>query len=281
MAAIPDQKSGGVILAPQSEDRTIGKARDWCFTFFYKDGEKPKMGERCSYLVAGKEETKEGKKHWQGYAEFENPLTIKGVQERLGIGKSHCEARNGTPQQAKDYCLKMKGEFIELGTIRPGQGARTDIKGCIKDAAEMSRMDLIQKWGTTYARARGTMEDVRQAANKVKAYKVYRKITYATPEHLRPEDIFWFDEETKWNGYCGESCVVIDRSNKKEIKRLMKPVPIYVNVKFGGEWLVAEWIVLFGEDGEDDDEDKCKGGECGPRPDGLGGRIWCERHTPK
>lgn len=275
-----DIKSEKGNTGPFSGDKKL-KAKDWCFTWNnYPKDEAPVTGApQCSYLVCQEEKGEvTGNLHWQGYAEFNNPITLKTAQKRLGIEGAHMEYRRGTPQQASNYCKKdtfIGARKIEWGTIRPGQGARTDIKECMEDIGILNKVDLIIKWGYTYARSRGTMEEMRNLVNRKKAYEIKeRKFLYDERPSVLPEggtvnDVFFY--EGNWNGYGGEKFVVMDEEgNEKLIEQLQKNKPTFLNVKYGGEWLIAKYFYINKKDRK----------ECDCRPKEGGGIIWCDKHNP-
>lgn len=79
-------------------------------------------GKAFSYLLFGIEVGESGTPHLQGYAELCKKSRFGTV---AGMFKWHIEHRNGTVQQACDYCRKT-GVFEEYGVMRV-QGARGDL----------------------------------------------------------------------------------------------------------------------------------------------------------
>lgn len=75
-----------------------------------------------------------GKTHFQGYTEFIKGVRISTIQRRFpGI---HVEKRQGTSDQARDYCIKAESrlpgcEPSEIGKFVPGRGPgyRSDLTG--------------------------------------------------------------------------------------------------------------------------------------------------------
>lgn len=101
--------------------------RNVCFTS-YKEEPPLWNDKRMSYLVYGAEVCPNtGRDHWQGYAEFINPVEMNTVQKLLGAEKQHVEKRRGTPEQAATYCKKQDKNFKEFGVMSK-QGERTDFK---------------------------------------------------------------------------------------------------------------------------------------------------------
>lgn len=115
--------------------------RDSCFTSF--DAAAPKWHDSLTYLAYQQEKCPNTHKlHWQGFAQAKNPkASHKAWLKCLSIKKGHSEARQGTPQEASDYCTsavykgKDKGRIegttktfgeIDLKTSE-GQGKRKDL----------------------------------------------------------------------------------------------------------------------------------------------------------
>jgi hypothetical protein len=85
--------------------------------------------ENITYLVYQMEETKEGKRHIQGYVEFKQNISLKRVKEIFGDPTLHCEPRRGTAKEASDYCQKEDSRVMDpviIGQISR-QGTRSDI----------------------------------------------------------------------------------------------------------------------------------------------------------
>lgn len=70
--------------------------------------------------------------HWQGYAEFTVPKRMAAVKELFEDRTIHLEARRGTREQARRYCMKEDTRFpgeepYEFGEWDRVQGQRTDL----------------------------------------------------------------------------------------------------------------------------------------------------------
>ncbi len=98
-----------------------------------------------TFAVIGEEVGDSGTPHLQGFLEFDRQIAFSVLHRALG--KSHIEARKGTPTQAAEYCRKgeqTKDEWTRLGIRGPnfgknarvhewgtisGQGVRSDLEG--------------------------------------------------------------------------------------------------------------------------------------------------------
>lgn len=77
------------------------------------------LGPQVSYLVYGYETAPEtGTPHLQGYVVFPRKKRFTEAQALLPAG-AHLQAKNGTPQEASDYC-KKDGVFQEFGVCPQG-----------------------------------------------------------------------------------------------------------------------------------------------------------------
>lgn len=88
------------------------------------------LAEHTKYLIAGKETCPTtGRPHWQGFLYLANAKTKSAVIKMMA--PRHIEIAGGSPQQNREYCLKLKTDnpnavFIEHGEM-PEQGKRNDI----------------------------------------------------------------------------------------------------------------------------------------------------------
>jgi len=73
-----------------------------------------------------------GRDHIQGYAELLKPMKIPGFKKAINCEHAHVEKRMGTPDQARDYCMKEESRKPgtmpqEFGTWEKKQGKRSDL----------------------------------------------------------------------------------------------------------------------------------------------------------
>ena len=108
-------------------------SKNWCFTINNpKEADKPLEWE-CNYVIYQLETGESGTPHYQGYVEFAKVKRLSGVRKICDY--AHWEMRQGSQQQAIDYCTKEatrtdgpweKGTKIKSknGSTK---GARTDV----------------------------------------------------------------------------------------------------------------------------------------------------------
>lgn len=127
-------------------------SRSYCFTS-YKKTLEPDM-EIIRYIIWGEEICPKSKRvHLQGYVEFFNPRRLKSAQKAIGDPVCHIEKRNGTRNEAKDYCMKDK-KFTEMGNWENGgQGARTDLTDLMQDIKDgKSDLEICETKPDVYER---------------------------------------------------------------------------------------------------------------------------------
>lgn len=220
------------------------------------------MGGNCTYLVYGKEICPDtGKKHWQGYAEFKSPKTLKAAQKDLGIGDAHMEKRHGTPTQAAEYCMK-DGEFKEFGERRadPEPGKRNDIIA-LRDAAraassvtELHDDKVVEAYASHMKFAKEVMfysKKARTAEWRNVTVEIYwgDPRTGKTKRAKEEGDSYtWLPSEPAWfDGYDGEKILIIDefygQVRMELMLKLLEGHQQRLPVKGGFTW--AEWDRVF------------------------------------
>ncbi|GAC77836.1 replication protein, partial [uncultured marine virus] len=200
------------------------KCRDYCFTSFMVD--KPVFKDNCTYLIFGKEICPDTQReHWQGYAEFRSPKTIKAAQKTLAIGAAHMEGRRGTRTEAADYC-KKDNIFEEFGERKQDDapGTRTDLlhmKRAIDEGKSTEELwDLDFGTMSRYGKAMKEYQDLKARkrfrtemtkgiwywgeTGVGKSHKAFSEFSDETHYNLPVGDKGW------WDGYEGQETVVIN-----------------------------------------------------------------------
>ncbi len=132
--------------------------KNWCWTLnnFTADERAAIDGASVTYIVYGEEVGDEGTPHLQGFVQLTKKMRLKSVKTLLG-DRLHLEKMKGTVDQAVTYCQK-DGKVTERGKKVVG-GARTDLRTmhmAIVDGS--SHMDMIEKWGDRYIRAKRSID---------------------------------------------------------------------------------------------------------------------------
>lgn len=238
---MPARRTTGVL------PREVTRFRFACITAWNMDAFDLDWPQRMhdkglSYVVIGRETCpRTGRRHLQCYFEAPNPKTVSQWQDVvMDKPRAHVECRaswkpegeeiaENKGDRAADYC-KKDGDFIEYGTLAPGQGARMDLADCKTMIDEGKQMiDLYEKhFGTCVRCYRGLMnyKDLvdrkrrKEAEPEPKEVVVYvgasgsgkshhcwhdpdyRRSGYKYP--LLAENKVWFD------GYEGEEVLWVD-----------------------------------------------------------------------
>lgn len=203
-------------------------SRNYCFTIFIEKEPEwvpwEKLPEKTKYMVYQLEHTKEMKRHIQGYIELTTPLRINAVKEILESGTAHLEARRGSRNQARDYCMKPESRVpntlpIELGTWESGgQGKRNDLreltemikKGTnLKDITENFPVGMlkyhrgIEKMINIFHKPIHEERQVMVFWGQPMTGKSEKAWTLCPNAYSKPEGDWW-------DGYCGQTEVIID-----------------------------------------------------------------------
>lgn len=243
------------------------RSRNWCFTY-HIDGDADNVYATlaaldCRYIVFGREVCPTtGRRHLQGYVEFENAKTMSAVKRCLGSDRMHLESRRGAQDQAIDYC-KKDGDFVERGVPArdPAVGGQLekDRWTRARDAAKRGDFEAIDD--ELYIRHFSSFKKIRMDAcqdrhtldGELKNEWFYGDTgtgKSVTARELFP-DMFVKDPETRWwDGYNGESVVLIDdfdkfhKSQGGDIKRWADRYPFQAPIKGGYLKIRPEKIVI-------------------------------------
>lgn len=108
------------------KSKALARTRGWVFTLNNPTAEEISLikAMECKHLVYGEEFGESGTPHLQGYVELKEKISAKRLNELMG-NRCHFEHRRGTPEEARNYCLKgdqSHEEWKELGTNGPAYG---------------------------------------------------------------------------------------------------------------------------------------------------------------
>lgn len=198
-----------------------------------------------------------GTEHLQGYVQLTSRRRLGWLKRQLDQ-HAHWEPRRGTHQQALDYVRKadtrVAGPFEYGEPVTAGQ--RTDLDAALSAVVSgASDRDLVSEHGSTFVRYHRGLREARRVLSKPRSTKsvVYvlygptgtGKSKYAMDEY---PGAFWKPRDKWWDGYNGESAVVIDEFYGwlpyDQLLRLLDRYPLLVEIKGGTVQFVAETIVL-------------------------------------
>lgn len=134
-------------MAARSKER---RARNWCVTINSTHELPSKLNEsKIKFYVFGKERGgKTGRAHLQGYVEFKNAVSMAQAKTIIGDERAHLEPRQGSQQQAIEYCYKEDANPYTYGERKKG-GAESvsnarDMKAEYMDAELEQLIALIR-----------------------------------------------------------------------------------------------------------------------------------------
>lgn len=232
------------------------RARNWCWTIFnYNDETEASIAKwgRVRYTTYGKEHTAAGRPHLQGYTEFLKPLRPSALKKLHPT--AHWERREGTRDEARNYCHKEDPSPVEIGDWELSKGERTDLQTVKEKIDEgATEADIADEFFGTWCRNYKALE--RYRALKRKRRTKPRVVvmwgptgtgkTYRAAE-MGGEDAYWLDSRW-WDGYDGHETVIIDEFNgwipANRLLRVLDRYPIRVENKGGSRALEATTIII-------------------------------------
>lgn len=208
----------------------MARTRNWVFTYHLEDGDQTEVrlaGLECRYIVFGRETCPTtGRRHLQGYVEFENAKTQSAVKRLLGSERFHVEPRRGSQEQAIDYC-KKDGDFVERGVpaadAAAGGQLEKDRWQRARDAAKRGDFEAIDD--ELYIRYQASFKRIRMDAVQQRTVLDGDLLNewFVGPSGsgksrtARLENPNFFDKDPMtrwWDGYNGEDVVLIDDFDK-------------------------------------------------------------------
>lgn len=135
----------------------MSRGKNWCFTLNnYSQDEYNHLCNAvgvndCLYIIFGKEKSKTGTPHLQGFISFNKRTYLTEVKKRTSE-RCHLELARMVAESI-EYC-KKDGDFFEKGTIPIGQGKRSDLDDFKMDVKKglLSIKDIREKHSLVYAK---------------------------------------------------------------------------------------------------------------------------------
>lgn len=221
-------------------------ARDYVFTGWAEHDKEPfeHSKEKIRYITWGRENTKEGKKHYQGFVVFNRTYRIPGAQREVGLSnKSNFEARRGTRREARDYCQK-EGDFYEWGKF----------DGFTKEELFKQPIGwLKENYPEFYCRYHKGLERL-QNIESPKWRDINVTVLWGEPGTFKSrrarlgDDWYSLEHPFKWfDGYYRQKRLIIDDFSITDIsptflKRLMDGYPLQMETK--GGHIHAHWTEI-------------------------------------
>lgn len=240
-------------------------ARSYLVTSFALDGfvlPSPSEENAVRYAIAQRECCPDTQRtHIQAYVEFHRPVRLTHVQRVLGDPTAHCEPRRGSRDQARDYCRKLETRVAdtqpqEVGHWKAGgTGSRNDLYE-IRDLiiSGSSPLELADHNFTAWVRYHRAFDRYRLELRSSDLRSVDVFVYYGesgTGKSFRAytenPGAYWKPQGDWWDGYAGESTVVIDDFygwiKYSMMLRVCDKYPLHVECK--GGTIPANWTKII------------------------------------
>jgi len=213
----------------------------------------------AKYVVYGKEVGKSGTPHLQIYLEFNNPVSMKNLKNRLSCPHAHIEPRMGTSQQASDYC-KKDGDFKEYGTLSKQGGNRSDVSELADSCQEGKTIrEIAEDYPGMFIKYHKGVIALRSALTQPRDANTPKEVIVRYgPTESGKSRICWLScpdlykwgsaNEKWWDGYDGHTEVMMEEFRGdlpfKYLIDLIDRYPIKVAYKGGMVEFVADTIMI-------------------------------------
>lgn len=131
----------------------MAKFRAVCFTVNNPEGQLT-MAPFIKYCVYQKEKGESGTEHFQGYAELQGQHRLAALKKWLPT--AHFEARRGTAEQARAYCMKedtrIDGPWEHGEYVPPQPGKRSDLDQACQVALEAGIEEAARQFPSLFAK---------------------------------------------------------------------------------------------------------------------------------
>lgn len=238
----------------------MSRARNWCFTLNNPGNDQfdhiLEHDDRI-YAVCQLEQGEMGTLHIQGYIEFSKPIRFNALK-RLEP-RCHWEARKGSRDQARDYCMKEDGRIAgpwEYGQFEQECGKRNDIHS----VAELVRggtsiEEIAEQFPGTFVKYHKGFQALSFTLQKKRDWKTEVIVYWGDPgtgksrkAHEENPGAYWKPVGDWWDGYNGQDVVIIDDFQGwiqySKLLQLMDRYPMAVEVKGGTVQFLAKKIIF-------------------------------------
>lgn len=253
-------------------------SRAWCFTRNCRDEslieevllhlqasiEDAVETNKVRFAVFQHERGENGTNHFQGYIVFKNAVRMTGVKNIVGQ-MAHVETRQGTHDQARDYCTKedsrVAGPWTYGEDKECGQGKRSDMLALKKLIDEgKSELEIADTMFGQWARSYKAIERYKRLKISERTWEMEVHVYVGVPgsgksRRARDENpgAYWKQRSQWWCGYEGHDCVVLDDYYGwlpfDVLLRICDRYPLLVESKGGQIAFVAKKIVITSNKG--------------------------------
>jgi len=202
------------------------RGRNWCFTYNNPSGSIDvdiNSEDRIVYACWQLEVGDNGTEHFQGYLEFDRPVTRGQIKKIFLCNSMHLEPRMGTREEARDYCRKedsrLDGPWEKGVFDAMRQGKRNDLtamKNAI-DKGDSLRKISDEHFGSFLRYNRG-IDRYMQLHRSGRNFKTEVYVFIGMPRTGKSTmaldwggaDAYWLPRGTWFDGYDGHDSVIID-----------------------------------------------------------------------
>lgn len=204
--------------------------RHYCFTLNNPQTELEtflQSDDLIRYAIWQREVGEAGTPHVQGYLELTRPTRWGALPKRYpNLQGAHFESRKGSRDQAREYCRKSETHCEgpwETGTFESSQGARSDLQAvsdALKRGADL--FEIASEHTTCFIKYHRGIESTRLLLHPISHRDpdtpVQVHFFIGPPgcgktsgiRNLADPDAYWKDNGKWWDGYTGQSDVIID-----------------------------------------------------------------------
>lgn len=250
----------------EDEYQGVDQAEHWIGEFI----ERLREADRHKYSVFQLERApRTGRLHLQGYSELTGTARYKWIQSHWpNFGSAHFEVRQGSRDQAINYCKKDESRISgpwEIGD-NYGQGKRTELDEIAREIREGKTMEYIAKTYpksfVRYARGIERLDQLTGPKRKID-WNIEVTVYWGTSGSGKttkakenfPNAYVWMPQRGQtvwWDGYAGEDTIIIDEfaSNFQYhyALRILNEPGVRVETKGGTTCLYAKRIVITSMD---------------------------------
>ncbi len=239
--------------------RRAPRSRNWVWTDFklVNQADRNLADHGIRYICYGVETCPDtGRKHHQGWTQFEKPVSRASAKLRLGLPSAHFEIMRGSCQQAEEYSAK-DGDVFRVGKY-VSMGQRTDIDEVrVMLSSGKSILEVADANFPLWCRFRPSFYVYQQLclersaaeyrplrvfvlAGRTRCGKTRLALQYAS-YIIGGSQLMW------WDGYTGQKCICIDdyadQGDVGWLLRLLDGHKLRLPVKGAHTW--ALWDTVF------------------------------------
>lgn len=224
------------------------RSRGWCFTVNnYEEGDLERLLRvPCRYVVIGRERAPStNTPHLQGYIRYETIQRFEFVRRQLGQ-RAHIEPQHGPTEAAIQYC-KKEGLYEERGSPplpqeearRRGGEATRERWAAARKACEEGRFDAVPDdiYIRHYPNCKAIRSEKAQCHGLARLEEPAGRLYYGVSgsgkswaARERYPEAYIKNANKWWDGYQGQSAVILDDLEPKLAQALSYHIKIWLDI---------------------------------------------------